>query len=405
MNAPQNIQCLFPHNANFEALASMRATVPFADDVIEAMNALSAALLKDKRSRQYPDVVTFAFFIRKSNLITLKNNSQLYTLNSQLRLGRGLIFHIAPSNVPINFGYSMVSGLLAGNNNIVRVSQKEFPQVDLIAELMNDVYEQGIADALGRVALVKYDRSDTAATDYFSSICNVRVIWGGDATIAKIRESAIPARSFDVCFADRYSIAVINADQLVGETDMAKLADGFYNDTYLFDQNACSAPHLIVWTGCEENIRQSKKLFWDVVHAVVEKKYQFQPVMAVDKQTALFRQAVVMDITQCDDEDNLLRRVELKELDSRIDECRCTCGYFTEYTAASLDELDKIIKNKYQTLAYYGFERSELEQFVLKNRLAGIDRIVPIGHTTDFDLVWDGYDLINTLSRVVRVND
>ena len=403
MNTTSNIQCLFPHNVNFEALASMRATVPFADDVIEALNALSVALLKDKRSRQYPDLVTFAFFIRKSNLISLKNNFQLSTFNFQLRLGRGVVFHIAPSNVPINFGYSMVAGLLAGNNNVVRVSQKEFPQVDLIAELMNSVYEKGDAKALDRVALVKYDRSDKEATDYFSSICNARVIWGGDATISKIRESEIPARSFDVCFADRYSMAAINADELVSEQNIDRLAEGFYNDTYLFDQNACSAPHLVVWTGSEENICKAKELFWNAVHDVVSKKYQFQSVMAVDKQTALFRQAVAMNITQEGFKDNLLRRVALKEIDSRIDDYRCTCGYFTEYTATSLDELDKIIKNKYQTLAYYGFEHSELEQFVLKNRLIGIDRIVPIGHTTDFDLIWDGYDLINTLSRVVSV--
>ncbi len=158
-----------------------------------------------------------------------------------------------------------------------------------------------------------------------------------------------------------------------------------------------------MWTGSEENICKAKELFWNAVHDVVSKKYQFQSVMAVDKQTALFRQAVAMNITQEGFKDNLLRRVALKEIDSRIDDYRCTCGYFTEYTAASLDELDKIIKNKYQTLAYYGFEHSELEQFVLKNRLIGIDRIVPIGHTTDFDLIWDGYDLINTLSRVVSV--
>lgn len=403
MCASNNIRCLFPHNVNFEALASMRATLPFADDVIDALGALSSAILKDRRSRQYPDIVTFAFFIRKSNLVVLKNNSQLSTLNSQLRLGRGLIFHIAPSNVPINFGYSMVAGLLAGNNNVVRVSQKDFPQVNLIAELMNSVYEKGDAKALDRVALVKYDRSDKEATDYFSSICNARVIWGGDSTIAKIRESAISARSFDVCFADRYSMAAINADELVSEQNIGRLAEGFYNDTYLFDQNACSAPHLVVWTGSEENICKAKELFWNAVHDVVSKKYQFQSVMAVDKQTALFRQAVAMNITQEGFKDNLLRRVALKEIDGRIDDYRCTCGYFTEYTAASLDELDKIIKNKYQTLAYYGFEHSELEQFVLKNRLIGIDRIVPIGHTTDFDLVWDGYDLVNMLSRVVSV--
>lgn len=395
-----NIKALFPLNPDFSSLASKRATIPFDENVIDSLNVLSSLILKDKRSRQYPDIITFAFFIRKANIIELKER---FVDNNSIKLGRGLVFHIAPSNVPINFGYSMVVGLLAGNNNIVRVSNKDFPQVDLIADVMNSLYEHGDAEALGRVALVRYDHTDAASTDYFSSLCNARVIWGGDATIAKIRESAIPARSFDVCFADRYSIAAINADSLVMEKYMHRVAEGFYNDTYLFDQNACSAPHLVVWTGMEDNIVKAKELFWNAVHEVVQHKYQFQSVMAVDKQTAMFRQAVSMNITDACDKDNLLRRVELADLNSDIDKYRSTCGYFTEYNAASLEELDKIIKNKYQTLAYYGYTEAELKEFVLKNKIYGIDRIVPIGKTTDFDLVWDGYNLIDTLSREISI--
>ena len=33
----------------------------------------------------------------------------------------------------------------------------------------------------------------------------------------------------------------------------------------------------------------------------------------------------------------------------------------------------------------------------------GIDRIVPIGKTSDFSLNWDGIDLINSLSRVIEI--
>ena len=62
-----------------------------------------------------------------------------------------------------------------------------------------------------------------------------------------------------------------------------------------------------------------------------------------------------------------------------------------------------IIKNKYQTLAYYGFDREELESFVLNNHLIGFDRIVPFGTTASFAFTWDGYDLIETLSRKIEI--
>lgn len=378
-----------------EQTLTASAVVPFDETVIEELETLSKALLKDPASRPYPDVVTFGFFCRRANLMKLKETSQLSTFNLQLRLGRGLIFHIAPSNVPVNFAYSVVAGLLAGNTNVVRVSQKSFPQVDIIVKHM-------LATEMHRVAVVRYPH-ESNANEVFSALCDVRVIWGGDATIANIRRNALKPRAFDVCFADRYSVAAINAEAIDGNAPMDKLAEAFYNDTYLFDQNACSAPHLILWTGSEAAIEQGKQLFWEAVYAVAKKRYTFQEVMAVDKLTALYKQAAAMPIHEEQTTDNVLRRVALQTLPSDIDAFRCACGYFSEYTATSLDELASIVTPKYQTLAYYGYDHDTLCDFVRRNHLCGIDRIVPLGKTTEFSLVWDGNDLINSLSRIVDI--
>ena len=40
---------------------------------------------------------------------------------------------------------------------------------------------------------------------------------------------------------------------------------------------------------------------------------------------------------------------------------------------------------------------------LLKSGIRGVDRVVPMGHTMDFDLTWDGYNLVNQLTRVVDV--
>lgn len=56
---------------------------------------------------------------------------------------------------------------------------------------------------------------------------------------------------------------------------------------------------------------------------------------------------------------------------------------------------------KYQTLGYYGCDKEALRSFVVSYGLRGIDRIVPLGHTADFSLVWDGRDLIRELSREI----
>ena len=394
----ESYKLLYPTTIDWDAFCAQKPDVPFSDEIIEYLNALSSSLMKDKESRLYPDVVTFGFFCRKGNLLKLKEE---YCSGKDIRLGRGVLFHIAPSNVPVNFGYSMVAGLLAGNCNIVRASSKEFAQVSLIVKHMNELAD--FNEVAKRIAVVRYDRTSDA-TEGFSAACNVRVIWGGDATIATIRQNALPPRSFDVCFADRYSIALVNPKAVMdaSDADMEKLAQNFYNDTYLFDQNACSAPHLVFWKK-DAQLEEAKLRFWKTVHDYTEKKYQYQDVMSVDKLTAFYKQAVGMDCVKEETEDNLVMRTELKELPKNIDEFRCACGYFSEYEIDALEEILPIVTIKYQTLAYYGFDPEELKAFVLKYRPVGLDRIVPFGETTAFVLKWDGYNLINTLSRVPNI--
>lgn len=400
MQQGSNYTLLYPQSMDWDTFVHQKADEPFSDGIIYYLNALSVSLLKDPFSHPYPDVITFAFFCRKGNLMKLKDTF----CDGRLRLGRGTLFHIAPGNVPVNFGYTLVAGLLAGNNNVVRVSSKDFPQVNIIIrhiwKLADDEHLQALAR---RIVLVRYDRASDASA-FLSSLADVRVIWGGDETIATIRRNVLPPRSFDVCFADRYSIAALHPDTVLqaSETELAKLVENFYNDTYLFDQNACSAPHLVFWKRTS-SLREAKERFWKALHQQVERKYNLQAVLSVDKLMAFCRQAVCMDVRSEPRSDNYVVRTELHQLPENIDAFRCAGGYFSEYNVDSLDEISPIITNRYQTMAYYGFHRDELVDFVRRNRLRGLDRIVPIGETTAFSLVWDGNNLVEMFSRIVAI--
>jgi len=372
---------------------------PFSDEVILYLNELSSILLRMSEVRHYPDVVTFAFFCRKANLLHLQKE---HATNS-LRLGRGLVFHIAPSNVPVNFAYSLICGLLAGNNNIVRLPGKQFRQVDLIVEALRTLSADERFDMVSRmVHLIKYDRGGIETTTY-SALADVRVIWGGDETIRTIRQSPLPPRSYDIAFADRYSVCVLNAISILEEPSLDKIVEGFYNDTYLFDQNACSAPQLMVWVGTENKIEKAKEYFWTALQQYVDRKYKLEPILAVDKLSAFYRQAILSDVVKEENKNNNLWRVRLRELSADIPQYRCAGGYFSEYSTTDFNDLASIVTTKYQTLAYFGFSKDELQQFVLNNHIKGIDRIVPIGKTTDFSLIWDGYDLITMLSREISI--
>ena len=101
--------------------------------------------------------------------------------------------------------------------------------------------------------------------------------------------------------------------------------------------------------------------------------------------------------------DNSLWRIQLSDLSNEIEKYKCTSGYFSECSIDSLSELNRIVNRKYQTMSYYGFKELELTQFVSESKLRGIDRIVPIGRTLDFSIIWDGYDLIRSLSRLCDI--
>jgi hypothetical protein len=397
-----NITFLFPKNTSVEELQNISSIQPFSDESVAFLNSLSRELSKNPQIRNYPDVATFAFFCRKGNILQIKKQ---YEDKDTLRLGRGIIFHIAPSNVPVNFAYSLLFGFLTGNVNIVRVPSKDFEQVEIICNAILSLSKKTkFQSCTNRINLVRYART-SSATKLFSSICDARIIWGGDEAIAQIRKNSIPARAFDVTFADRYSFCIINANHYITEQEVEKIALGFYNDTYLFDQNACTSPHLVVWLGTKENVKAAKTIFWDKLYDVLQEKHiQIQPVIAVDKLTALYNQAIHSDgVCQMKPLDNLLWRIQLDTLPHQIDEYRCSSGYFSEYHASSLSELSSIVNRKYQTLAYYGFDKKELTNFITRSKISGIDRIVPIGRTSDFSPIWDGYNLISTLTRICEI--
>lgn len=396
------LDLLVPHDTHLKTFHEARPLGPYDTAIVGFLDAWSKRLLAHPASRAYPDVITFAFWIRKGHINQYKDEF-LQSRKDALRLGRGIVFHIAPSNVPVNFAYSLVVGLLAGNANIVKIPSKPFPQVDILCSVLEEALQDAqwteIKDML---ALVKYERTQREWTDWFSSFCDVRVIWGGDQTIEDVRKSSLPARSFDVCFADRYSLCVINADELAEEQDIGSVARGFYNDTYLFDQNACTAPHLVVWLGSQENKTIAKARFWDAVGGITGKEYNLAVVTAVDKFMAFCREAIGDSTVRREPvEDNAIIRMSLEELPNDLVSVRGVGGYFNEYEATSIDEIAPIVTRKFQTLAYYGVEKTELQHFILNHRLAGIDRCVPIGKTLDFDVVWDGWELIDAMSRIV----
>ena len=375
----------------------------FSDITIDFLSEISNYLLKIPEVRNYPDVATFAFYCRRANINTLKKN---YSNENVLRVGRGIVFHITPGNVPVNFAYSLFAGLVTGNINIVKVPSKPFEQVNIIIRAIREVLNiKNYKDAFGnRLFIIKYDR-DNEATSLFSNLCDVRIIWGGDNTINEIRKSTIPPKSTEVTFSDRYSISVIKASAYLASENKKKLAFAFYNDTYLFDQNACTSPQAIYWLGNKAEVAEAQNIFWDLLQlTLVEKKFELQPVISIDKLASFFSQAISYGNIKLEKQyNNDIWRVNNSTIHSDIESHRCSSGYFNEFIIQSLGDLKSVINRKYQTLSYFGIDEHEFINWINEFKPIGIDRIVPIGRTMDFSLVWDGFNLVNNLSRQISI--
>lgn len=378
-----------------------RPLVPFADEVLAFLSELSSLLMKTPAARSYPDVITFAFFCRRAHLEQLKAD---YEGALDSRIGRGLSFHIAPSNVPINFAYSLVAALLAGNACVVKASSQDFPQTRMVCSVMKQLLE-GTHQALqNHVNVVIYPREKQEITEQFSAACDSRIIWGGDETVRRVRMAALAPHANEVTFPDRYSLLCIRAEAVLQLDDkhLAAAAQGFFNDTYLTDQNACTAPRLVYWLGSGESLTEAQERFWNAVHSYAKPRYPLEAVVAVDKRIAAYRAALQLPGSRIVPmEDNLIVRIRLDKLTPEIEKNRCAGGFFLEYAAETLEDLAPVVARKYQTLSYLGLEADTLRRFVRDHRLTGIDRIAPVGATMDFALIWDGIDLIRTLSRSI----
>ncbi len=247
------MQVLYTGADSFEDMKMLPVKRVFDEDVCSFLNLLAAEIRKDAQARQFPDIMAFGFFCRKANIDRLKADYK-----DSMCIGRGFSFHIAPSNVPINFAYTLAAGLLAGNACVVRVSSKDFAQTGVVCRLMKQAAAQMMSPVSNYIAIVRYERKKEI-NDYFSALSDVRVIWGGDNTIREVRKSIIPARSTEITFADRYSICVLDAKEVLCISNWKTAAQNFYNDTYLYDQNACSSPRLMYWKGSRKEAEGARQ--------------------------------------------------------------------------------------------------------------------------------------------------
>lgn len=151
--------------------------MPFDPRLVDFVSKLGRDILTDKRIREFPELAVMANFFRKKNIEAQK---KLYfqTIESVVQVPRGIVFHIAPSNVDSIFLYSGLISLLCGNINIVRVSSNATNLQRFVVSILDKLVKNDFSWISNRLLLVDYGYRNEV-TSNLSKICNARVVWGG----------------------------------------------------------------------------------------------------------------------------------------------------------------------------------------------------------------------------------
>jgi hypothetical protein len=389
-------------------LTALPAWRPFDTRLVNFVGKLSQLLLSDRRVREFPEFAALGHWFRKARLNELSRQLDAQSIPG-IRIGRGLAFHLAPANVDSVFMYSWLLSLLAGNTNIVRVSQKGGDQLDFIIEILRKICHQDeFGDVARRFVILTYPH-DRALTQEISEACMVRVIWGGDTTVREIRAIPLRPMATEMCFADRFSAAAMDAAAILKLDDkgFGDLIHGFYVDTFWFGQQACSSPRLVAWIGSAQDIQAAQARFWSALEIEVRhQQSENSPGMVMARLGALFEFAAegLGSLPLGTSLSNFPATLDLSrpELD-RVRQIHCGNGLFVQVELQSLQELGPYLRDKDQTLAVFGFIRSDFEALVACLPARALDRITPVGNALTFDPIWDGQDLLVSFTRIVTL--
>jgi hypothetical protein len=386
-----------------EVLSRGTAAKPFDKPQVQAAADLSRRIFRDSEARSYPELLTLAYWMRKAEITQLSD--QFLSLQSDRRVltSRGLVFHLPPRNVDTMFVYSWLLAALTGNRNVIRLSPQRSDSTNLLLRLLVETLADAEEPARSSTTIVSYGH-EKEPTEVLSSLCDVRVIWGGDRTVELIRQSPLAPHAKDVTFPDRYSLSAIRADAytVLAEEKKEFLAEQFFNDSFWFDQLGCSSPRLVVWCGSQEQSVAASADFFSRVARCVERRQYTVPAAAA-MQKLMYSCSAVLDfpVRAC-------RRyggVTIISLEG------LTCfprnhpggGLFLEARLDSLVQLAQFLTRRDQTLTWSGFSPAELHGLVCQLNGRAIDRIVPIGQALQFHRFWDGYDLLQEFCRCVYI--
>lgn len=363
--------------------------------VLAFLQQLSRALMQDADCKKHSELVALAFWLRAKNIHEITESYQCRRYKAL-----GVVAHFTPANVDTMFVYSWVCSILAGNNNIVRVSSRGGEAQQHLLRVLNIVFEQPTFASLALCnVFVSYEHQSLQGAEVSESICSrvdARVLWGGDNSVNAIRAIPCKPRCRDISFADRHSISLISAKAVSSDAFKTDAIKALLTSLKPYDQQACSSPRVLFWLGDSASLHEFLSSARSFVQEDAPLSRRNEQLVSAQSIQAQYQDTRVNYFGE-------LCAVEVQQLDVKMLKHHTGNLVLLCHCIGSLDDIRTFVSNKVQTLAYWGIKKDDLIKFIDQVSIMGIDRVVPLASALTFAAEWDGYELLSQLSRRVVI--
>ena len=368
---------------------------------IAVINKVSESLKKLSIKKKDPEILEVCKFFSECTEKYIK----WFKLKSNFNHPRGIIYHVPSSNISLMPLYSWLPSFITGNSNLIRLSTHS--KSDKFREIISLI--DTILGPKEEVRQIFFEDKKDNINSYKASLaCKIRILWGHSETIKNIKNTQLSNCSLDIAFQTRYSASLIQCNEFLkmDANKLKKLAKSLINDSLNLSFNACSSPHIIYFIGKKNEYTKVKNLLLSILKSdksksnsdlgivTTENIFKIQNDLITKKRKNTFKNLIfgrpIIDVLSS----------EFVGLDLNILK---NTSLFVNFS--SINELKSCWRSEIQTLTYMeNTDESILENMRNDLQGRGPDRFVPIGNALKFDIIWDGINFFETLTRASVIN-
>ncbi len=375
----------------FDAFAGKLATPAFAD--VEGIAFLATWL----RKKSLESTVRASLGSREAAL-----DGFIPDGSRKLRAApRGAVAHWIAGNIPTLAVFSFVLSALVKNVNLVRVPKES---LGVVRRMLAVLETTSIATADGGT-LSGRDLLEGASFFYFpgqerslhatlSLRADARVVWGGQETLASVLPLPRHEHCEDIVFGPKFSLGLVDAAARErvssGGEDGAAVARSLVRDVILFEQAACSSPHILYVQGSLDEARS----FARVLAAELEKQTKRSPKRAIAEGTAAAILRLRADYALAEERDVFASRhvdyTVLVDADGAVLSEGVQSRTLFVRAVDDLRAVVQIINPQVQTVGMLVDDAALAAELAEAVARKGVSRLVRFGLMNVYDQPWDG---------------